>query len=275
MKGMNNAFRNRVCVVTGASSGIGRQTAVDLARRGARVCVAARREERLVGLLEEIGGAVAGHSYKVTDVARKDDARALASHVEATYGRCDVLINNAGISARRAGFRGPDAVPEVERVMATNFFGAVYCTAELLPLLERSAPASVVNVASVAGRFAIPGSPAYTASKFGLVGWSEALHFELKPRGITVSVVEPGLIPTEGFPQDDFVNHPVFRHAVGTQEQVSKAILDAISRRKLERVVPRWYYLLQVPRVLAPAIYRVAEERLITRFTARGKRRAI
>ena len=256
----------RVCVVTGASSGIGRRTAVDLALRGATLCLAARRKERLKELLDELGGEP--HSMVVTDVSERSHVRALADHVGATYGRCDVLINNAGFSRERA-FRGPEAIADLQAVMATNFFGAVYCTGEFLPLLIESAPSSVVNVASVAGRLAIGGVPGYTASKFALVGWSEALHGQLASTGVCVSLVEPGLIPTEGFPQKAFVKDRWMKKTLGTVEQVSDAIIDAIENRRMQRVVPRWYYLLQVPRVITPPLYRMAQQRLVAPRRAR------
>lgn len=247
----------RVCVVTGASSGIGRRTSLDLAAAGNRVCVAARRQERLESLVEEMGGEAAGHSFVVTDVSNRDQVRALASHVRATYGRLDVLINNAGF-AGRPGFTGPESIEDIERVIATNFFGAVYCTAELLPLLEGSAPSHVVNVASMAGRVATPGVSTYVASKFALVGWTESLYPELAERGVYLSSIEPGFIPTEGFPQKSMVRDRFMKHLLGTDAQVSTAIQDAIAHRKPQRVVPRWYYLVQLPRVLAPRLYRFA-----------------
>ncbi len=244
----------KVCVVTGASSGIGRRVALDLAAGGAKVCVTARRTERLEELLGELGDG-RGHSLFTADVGDRNSVRALADHVRDTYGRCDVLINNAGYS-EESHFTGPDDVAELERVMQTNFWGTVYCTAELLPLLSDSAPASVVNVASMAGRLAVGGASSYCASKFAVVGWSEALASDLAEREVYVSVVEPGFVPTEGFPQDDMVGDPFLKYMLGTVEQVSAAILDAIENRKLERVVPRWYYLLQVPRVVTPWLYR-------------------
>ncbi len=254
---------SKVCVLTGASSGIGRRTAVDLASAGARLCLAARREERLQEVLEEIGGAARGHSYRVTDVSRRSDAEALAAHVEDAYGRCDVLINNAGLSQRRP-FDEPDAVEALERVMATNFYGAVYCTKALLPLLVRSAPAHVVNVASVAGRLAFRAASSYCASKFALVGWSEALHFELAGKGVYVSLVEPGPLPTEGFPQNDLLARPLLRWALTSAEDVSGAIRATLEKPRLQRMVPRWYYFLQLPRLLTPPLYRFAQRK----FTA-------
>jgi NAD(P)-dependent dehydrogenase (short-subunit alcohol dehydrogenase family) len=256
------SFENRVCVITGASSGIGRRTALDLAGLGARVCAVARRRQRLEELLEEMGGRGAGHSVHVTDVSSKESVKDLAGHVGRTYGRVDVLVNNAGFGDNTP-LEDPEGVDVVERVMATNFFGAVYCTAELLPLLKASAPSSVINVASVAGRLAIGGTPSYCASKFALVGWSEALRSQLGPLGVHVGSVEPGLIPTEGFPQSKAQQDPLLRFVLGTEAQVSAAIIDSIRRRVPERTVPRWYYLLQLPRLLAPPLYRAADRWII------------
>ena len=249
-----------VWVITGASSGIGRRTALDVAAGGASVCVAARREDRLRRLVKEMPGE--GHSHLATDVSDRDQVKALADHVRTTYGRCDVLVNNAGYPGPN-GFGGPDAIPEVERLMATNFMGAVLCTGEMLPLLQRSAPSRVVNVTSVAGRVAVPGKPAYTASKFALVGWSDSLQPELARKGIFLSSVEPGFIPTEGFPQADMVNDRVLKHVLGTERDVSRAIQDAAAGRKPQRVVPRWYYLLQLPRILTPPVFRGVAARLV------------
>jgi NAD(P)-dependent dehydrogenase (short-subunit alcohol dehydrogenase family) len=256
-------FDGKVCVVTGASSGIGRRTAFDLARAGAKVCLAARREDRLIEVLEEIGGTEAGHSYKVTDVSDRAQVDALASHVEATYGRCDVLINNAGFS-RGMAFEGKESLGDLDAVMGTNLFGAVNCVASFLPLLERSAPASVVNVASVAGRLAYGLGSAYCSSKFALVGWSEAARFDLEPQGIYVSLVEPGPVPTEGFPQKGLVKHPLFRGALASDGDVSRAIQAAIKGRLFRRTVPRWYYLLQFVKLLTPRFYRFAVRKLVT-----------
>lgn len=255
------ALSGRVCVITGASSGIGRRTALDLAATGNRVCVAARREERLRLLVGEMGGEAADHSYRVTDVSDRAQVQALVAYVRDTYGRLDVLVNNAGFAGKE-GLSGPESVEEIERVMATNFFGAVYCTAEFLSLLEDSAPSHVVNVASMAGRIATPGTPTYVASKFALVGWTESLYPQLAARGVYLSSIEPGFVPTEGFPQKNLVGDRFMKHLLGSDAQVSAAIRDAIVHRKPQRVVPRWYYLIQLPRVLSPRLYRFGAERV-------------
>ena len=256
-------FSSKTCVVTGASSGIGRRTAADLAAAGATICAVARREPELRSLVAEIGGDDRGHSYFVADVSRRDAVRALAGHVGAVHGRCDVLINNAGFS-RGGAFEGAGDIDDVAAMMATNFLGTVYCTGELMTLLEASKPSHVVNVASVAGRFGLAGSSGYCASKFAVVGWSEGIQFELADKGIHVSLVLPGPIPTEGFPQSALVDDRVMKHALGSAADVSAAIRDAIEHSKFERVVPRWYYALQLPKLLTPPLYRYVQQKVIS-----------
>lgn len=258
-----STMRGKVAVVTGASSGIGLRTALDLAAAGACIVLAARREDRLQELIRRLGGEASGHSYRVTDVSKRAECQLLSEHVDERHGRCDVLINNAGFS-RYVPLGEPGAVDVVEQVMATNFFGAVYCTNAFLPLLERSAPSHVVNVASVAGRLAVAGSGPYTASKFALVGWSESVAPEMKAKGIHLGLVEPGPVSTEGFPQDALVKDSFLRHVVAEDSDVSRAIMQAIRRRKLQRTVPRWYYLLQFLRLAAPPIYRWAQSEMLS-----------
>lgn len=255
-------------VITGASSGLGRRTAVDIAHAGGTLCVAARREDRLVSLLDEVPGT--GHSFHVTDVSDRAQVTALAKHVEETHGRVDVLVNNAGYIGPN-GFKGADAIDEVEALMATNFFGAIYCTGEFMELLERSAPSTIVNVTSVAGRIAAPGKPAYTASKFALIGWTEALRPTIAHKKIHVASVEPGFIPTEGFPQSDMVNDPLMKRILGTDAMVSAAIQDAVKHRKAQRVVPRAYYLAQVPAVATPRLFRATISKLMGVRQSRSK----
>jgi hypothetical protein len=128
-----------------------------------------------------------------------------------------------------------------------------------------------VNVASVAGRLAT-GSPAYTASKFALVGFTEALHLRMAERGVFISSVEPGIIPTEGFPATAIESNRWLKRTMGTTEQVSAAIFDAIEGRKMQRMVPRWYYLLQIPRLLVPPLYRFAQRKLVEPIYRRNRR---
>lgn len=260
-------LKGKICVVTGASSGIGYRTSLDLAAAGATVCAVARREERLKALVDEMAGE--GHSYRVTDVSDAGQILGLADFVRERYGRCDVLINNAGYSKERP-WHLPGALDDLEAVMETNFYGVVRCTSAFMPMLLESAPSHVVNVASVAGRLAVGGVPAYTASKFAVVGWSEALHVQLRRKGVFVSLVEPGIVPTEGFPATAIAGSGLLRHTMGTTDGVSRAIQDVIAKRKMQRMTPRWYYLLQVPRLLTPALYRFAQQKVVAPIYKRG-----
>ncbi len=243
--------------MTGASSGIGFAIARALGEDGYGVTVSARRPEKLDDAAKGLSDAGLDVHAVTANMAEEDEVKGLAAAHRDRYGRLDVLVNNAGYPGPR-GFRGPEAIEEVERLMATNFFGAVYCTGELMDLLIASAPSSVVNVSSVAGRIAAPGLPAYTASKFALVGWSESLNGTIAHKGVHVASVEPGFIPTEGFPQTEMVNDPMMKRILGTEEMVSEAIQDAVRLRKPQRVVPRMYYLAQVPQVAAPRLWRSA-----------------
>ena len=261
----------KIAVVTGASSGIGRRTALDLASEGVTVVAVARREDRLRELVEAMGGASGGHSYVATDVSQQDQVRDLARHVEERHGRCDILINNAGFS-RYEPLGAPAAVETVEQVMATNFFGVVYCTAALLPLLERSAPSHVINVASVAGRLAFGRVAPYCASKFALVGWSESVAGELAGKGIHVGLIEPGPVPTEGFPQEALVNDRFLKHVLADDAAVSKAIRRTIAKGTLQRTVPRFYYLFQFFRWATPPLYRYVQAKVVAPRVPRNSR---
>lgn len=259
----------KICVITGASSGIGRRTALDLAADGAILCLVARRAEKLAEVLEELPGE--GHTYFVCDVSDREQVAKLGDHVRSVYGRTDVLINNAGFSRGR-DFRGQDSVEDIEMMLATNFLGAVYCAAEFLDLLEASQPSQIVNVASIAGRLAFGNASGYCASKFALVGWTEGAAFDLEPRGVRLSLVEPGPIPTDGFSQQALVDHPILRHSLGSAGDVSAAIRDVIKNDKRERIVPRAYWLAQFPRLVAPWLHRSVIRKMVVKRVPKEQR---
>jgi uncharacterized protein len=132
----------------------------------------------------------------------------------------------------------------------------VRLTEALLPLLRTSAPSSIVNVASTAGRVARAGSGAYSASKFALIGWSDSLWAEERAHGVHVGLVLPGFISTEGFPQAELTARPLTRWIVSTPEKAAEAIYQAGMGKRPERYVPRPYYLAAVLRILTPALVR-------------------
>jgi short-subunit dehydrogenase len=140
--------------------------------------------------------------------------------------------------------------------MELNFDAQARLIEALLPLLRRSAPSAIVNVASTAGRVSRAGSGAYSASKSALIAWTDALHLEERPNGVHVGLVNPGFVATEGFPQRELVDRAATRWMVSTPEKVAEAILDAGPGGKAERYVPRPYAVAAALRVLAPRLVR-------------------
>ena len=142
--------------------------------------------------------------------------------------------------------------------MAINFDATVRLTEALLPLLRRSAPSAIVNVASTAGRVARGNSGGYSASKFALCGWSDALHLEEREHGVHVGLVLPGFIVTEGFPQRELQERAMTRWMLSTPEKVADAIVEAGPGGKAERFIPRPYWIASALRALAPRLTRRA-----------------
>ena len=181
-------------LITGASTGIGRASALYLAERGYRVAATSRSLARLDGLRQEAKGPGTIHCVELDVDSDHSVSEATASVVEA-YGRIDVLVNNAGY-----GLWGPVqsfSLEELRSQLETNFFGAFRMIKAVLPSMTDAGGGTIINVSSVEGRLVTPFSGGYAASKFALEGLSEALRYELWPQGIRVAVVEPGLFDTD------------------------------------------------------------------------------
>ena len=242
-----------IALVTGASSGIGEAAAKRIAREpGAKLVLVARRQDRLEALAAEIGGA----TVVPVDLTDDDAPAKVAEKVEAEHGRLDLLVNNAGAAWR--GKFGETGWENLERHMKLNFESVARLTEALLPILRRSAPSSIVNVASTAGRVSRANSGAYSASKFALAGWTDALHLEERENGVHVGMVLPGFVATEGFPQKELVDNPRTRWIVSTPDKVAEAIMEAGPGGKAERYVPRVYALAAASRVVMPSVVRRA-----------------
>jgi uncharacterized protein len=251
-----------IALVTGASAGIGEATARRLAREpGARLVLVARREDRLNRLAEELGGA----TVVAVDLVEPDAPDRVREVVQREHGRLDLLVNNAGASWR--GAFADTGWENVERHMKLNFEAPARLTEALLPLLRQTARSAqrrvaIVNVASTAARVSRPRAGAYSASKFALAGWSDALYAEERPHGVHVGLVLPGFVQTEGFPATELRARAATRWIVAKPELVAEAIVDAGPGGKPERYVPRGYWLAAALRILAP--------RLVRRATAGG-----
>ena len=239
-------------LITGASSGIGEATARRLAREpNARLVLVARREDRLRRLAETLSVPTTFVAIDLTD--EEAPARVL-DHVRAHHEKLTLLVNNAGASFRATFADGGYA--NVRRTMELNFDAVVRLTEALLPMLRESAPSAIVNVSSTAARVARPGAGAYSASKFALTGWSDALYAEERPHGVHVGLVLPGFIATEGFPAAELTARRITRWIVSTPEHAAEAIVDTGLRGRPERCVPRPYALAGILRLLAPGLVR-------------------
>jgi short-subunit dehydrogenase len=241
-----------VALVTGASSGIGEATARRLGREpGAELILVARREERLRALAESLPCKA---TYVAADLTAEGAPEQVRAHVEEHGGRLTLLVNNAGASWRGSFAEGGHA--NVQRHMELNFDAVVRLTEALLPVLRASAPSAIVNVASTAGRVARARTGSYSASKFALIGWTDALHSEERGNGLHVGMVLPGFIATEGFPATELREKALTRWIVSKPEKVAEAIFEAGPGGKAERYVPRGYALAAVARILAPGLVR-------------------
>jgi clavulanate-9-aldehyde reducatase len=192
---MPEALDGRVAAITGASSGIGEATATALAEQGAAVALAARRRDRLEDLAKRISGSGATAEVFEVDLADEKSARGFVADAAERLGGLDVLVNNAGVM-----LLGPVQGADTEhwrRMVEVNCLGLLYCTHAALPLMQERGGGHIVNVASVAGRHAALGSAVYNLTKFGVVGFSEALRQEALHSNIRVTVIEPGFVATE------------------------------------------------------------------------------
>jgi uncharacterized protein len=243
----------RVILVTGASTGIGKATAIRLAREsGTELVLVARREELLRELAESLPCRA---TYVAVDLTEGDAPQRLQAHLEAEHGGAlHLLVNNAG-AAWRANF-AEGGYENVRRHMDLNFDAVVRLTGELLPMLRASAPSAIVNVASTAGRVSRARTGAYSASKFALIGWSDSLYAEEKPHGVHVGLVMPGFIRTEGFPATELREKALTRWIVSKPEKVAAAIYECGPGGRAERYVPRPYGLAAISRILFPSLTR-------------------
>ena len=225
----------KVAIVTGASSGIGEATASALAGEGARVALVARRHDRLVELADRIesdGGEALAIEADVTDHGKVE---ALVGQVKGQFGGLHILVNNAGLMLL-GPVDGAD-VEEWRRMIEVNLLGLLYCTREAIPVIRDSGGGHIVNLSSVAGRQANLGTAVYNMTKWGVVGFSEALRQEALHSDIRVTCVEPGFVDTE---LQGHSTHPAvaeatekYRNEIGEvleAEDVAKAILYAVTQ---------------------------------------------
>lgn len=225
-------FKGKTVIVTGASSGIGEALARRFSALGANVVAGARSLEKLETLVRELpSGGIAVQC----DVSKEEDCKRLIDRAVETFGRIDVLVNNAGISMR-ALFDDVD-LDVLRRLMDTNFWGSVYCTKYALPYIQTS-QGSIVGISSVAGFHGLPGRTGYSASKYAMHGLLETVRIENLKKGVHVLIVAPGFtasnvrfaaLTADGSQQGA---SPREEGKMMTADEAAKRIIKAITRRK-------------------------------------------
>jgi len=188
------SLKDKVAVVTGASQGIGRETALALAEAGAKVVVTARNEEKLMVL----AGAIAAGGGEATalkmDVADAEQVKSCFKQVVEKFGRLDILVNNAAVT--RDGLAMRMKKDDWESVLQTNLTGAHFCIQQALPTMMKARAGRIINISSIVAQMGNAGQANYVAAKAGLIGLTKAIAIEIASRGITVNAVAPGFIET-------------------------------------------------------------------------------
>jgi len=230
-------FKNKVVLITGASSGIGKQTAIEFAKLGSSIILVARRKNKLEQVENELKQFNVNTLVCVCDVSKKDQVEELSKIVLQKFDSIDILVNNAGFAIY--GSVSDLSINEIESQMETNYFGMIYCVKNFLPLMLKKKSGHIVNVASVGASFSVPGVSSYCATKFAMLGFSEGLKHELYGTGVGLTVVSPIMVRTPLFEHPSFTNFSKFSTGVSlSSETVAKTIIKASNSSRLEIVVP-------------------------------------
>jgi short-subunit dehydrogenase len=230
-------FKNKVVVITGASSGIGEASAIEFAKKNANVVLVARRKEKLLQVQKKISKYTDSTLICQCDVSNKLQVKEMSDAVLDRFGRIDVLVNNAGFVIY--GKVNELSTEEIIAQMETNYFGMVFCTKAFLPQMLEQHSGHIVNVASVGASFSVPGVASYCATKFAMLGFSEGLRHELAGTGVGLTVVSPIMVRTPLFDHPSFENFSKFSTGVSlSSETVAKTIIKASNSSRLEIVVP-------------------------------------
>lgn len=237
---MKNPFKDKVVIVTGASSGIGEAIAREFALNGSKVVLAARSEDRLAEIVDDIKAKNCDAIFVKTDVSIESDCKRLIEKTIKQYGTINILVNNAGLSMR-ASFLDVD-LKVLHRLMDVNFWGTVYCTKYALPFLVKQ-KGSLIGVSSVAGFHGLPGRTGYSASKFAIHGFLETIRIENLKKGLHVMIIAPGFTATEirmhaltaeGVEQGD---SPRDEQKLMSPEYVAKWVLKGIRKKKRNKLL--------------------------------------
>ena len=250
---MEQLYRDKVAIVTGASSGLGRELAVALANLGAKVVLAARSE----GPLQELASELGQENTLVcpTDVTDLKLVENLARKTVETWGSIDLLFNCAGVF-RAAGF-GSVSIESFRQTVEVNIMGTVHCLKAVIPYMRQQQNGRIVNLSSLAGKYPVPGSSDYSTSKYAIAGLSNALRQELKHDNIYLTAVYPAFIATpilNGHLKS--VRECLFYRLTCsyTPQMAAKSILKAVRKKKREIILPRFHYFTSLFHSILPGL---------------------
>lgn len=264
-----DTFRDKVVIITGASSGIGRQMAYELVQRGAWLSLGARNLERL-NEVADVCQQRGGRALVVqTDVRERTQCQDLVAATMNEYERIDMLCNNAGITMW-ARFDEMQTFEPFEDIMQVNYLGSLYMTYYALPYLKQ-VNGRILAVASVAGKTGVPLRSGYVASKHAMIGFFDALRIELKDTGVSVTIVLPDFVATEtrmrafGVDGQPLQRSPIREGKVMTVEKCAQVTIDAAAKRKREVILSKRGVIGQWIKLFAPGIVDKIASRAIRR----------
>ncbi len=235
------SFQNQVVIITGASAGIGKELALQLAEKGASLAIGARSLEKLEAVAEtcrQKGGRALAVRLDVSD---KEDCRVFIEKTVDEYGKIDLLVNNAGISMW-AYFEEFTDLRTFEKIMQVNYFGSLYCTFYALPFLKKT-KGRLVGISSLTGKTGVPTRSGYAASKHAVAGFFDTLRIELKDTGVSVTMIYPGFVATDvrklamGSDGKSLGKSPLDEAGTMTVEKCVHLMIPAIASRKRELVM--------------------------------------
>jgi short-subunit dehydrogenase len=230
-------FKDQIIAITGASSGIGMQAAIDFSNNGAKTIILISRNITKLNKVKEKLNPDCNVEIYPCDVSNKKMVTDMSNNILEKIGTVNILVNNAGF-----GIYGrviDQTIEDIEKVTSTNYLGMIYCTKMFLPSMIKKNQGHIINVASLAASFGIPYMAAYCGSKFAMLGFSESLHHELKNTDVGITVVSPIAVRTNFFDNESFKGK--MPHKLGyvlDPKTVSTAILKAAYSKRLEIVVP-------------------------------------
>ncbi len=232
---------DKIAIITGGSSGIGKCLAKELLRDGYKVLIIGKTKAKVLSALDELRKISNNCSGFVCDITDEKRVKYLVNEIAKENHKIDLLVNNAGFSYYKEFAELSEE--EIKEIVNTNLLGTMYFCKFVIPFMEKQGHGHIVNVASVAGRIGFPKLSVYCAAKFGVVGFSESLYYEMKKKNINVTLVCPGAVDTDFYRDESFKRFPhTERHKkVMSPEYVAKEIKKAIDEKRFEVILPKLF----------------------------------